>query len=490
MPIPIDFELSTFFITFAPVKYDVIIIGSGLGGMECGITLSRRGMRVLILERQFQPGGCMQSYKRKDCCLDTGLHYVGGLDVGQPLHDLFEQYGLLDLPWQRLDRDGFDQITIQGRTYRFAEGYDRFVEELAKSFPEERAGLQEYVKMLQSADEQWLQQTNAYDYLTSIIHNPLLVSIISGACLKMELRRKTLPLFTFAHGNGTFIESSWRLCGEGNVLVNRLREVFESLGGTLLCNAEVTQLMEQDGRITKAILADGRTFEATIFISNAHPAITLGLVRESQVIKKIFRMRISTLSNTYGMFTLQLKLKANALKYFNHNKFVYATDNVWDNIAVAPEQPQVKGILISCPVPTDGTDYANIIDILTPMKWRYVEPWADKVPGKRGEDYVAMKDDITRQAIALAETVLPGLSEMVERSYTSTPLTYYTYNNSPRGSAYGVRKDYSNPLGTILSPRTPLPNLFLTGQSLMLHGLHGVTMTAQYTCDEILKIKE
>jgi all-trans-retinol 13,14-reductase len=75
---------------------------------------------------------------------------------------------------------------------------------------------------------------------------------------------------------------------------------------------------------------------------------------------------------------------------------------------------------------------------------------------------------------------------MIERSFSSTPLTYYTYNNSPYGSAYGVRKDYSNVLGTILSPKTPIPNLFLTGQSLMLHGLHGVTMTAKFTCEEVM----
>ena len=72
----------------------------------------------------------------------------------------------------------------------------------------------------------------------------------------------------------------------------------------------------------------------------------------------------------------------------------------------------------------------------------------------------------------------------------SSKNAYYTYNNSPYGSAYGVRKDYSNVLGTILSPKTPIPNLFLTGQSLMLHGLHGVTMTAKFTCDEIVKNDE
>ena len=466
------------------VKYDVIIIGSGLGGLACGVMLSRTGKRVLVLERQWQPGGCMQSYKRKGCHLDTGLHYVGGLDEGQPLHDAFKDLGLLDLPWQRLDAEGFDEITIKGKTYRFKQGYENFVEELAKDFPEEREGLEKYVEMLQSTDERWLQQTNAYEYLSTIIRNPLLISIISGASLKMELRKKTLPLFTFAHGNGSFIESSWRLKGDGNMLVHRLIEQIEANGGEVICNADVTELKEEDGRITKAICRDGREFEGDIFISNAHPAITVGLVKESKMIKKIFRMRMTTMKNTFGMFTLQLKLKPETLRYFNHNKFVYDTDDVWQNIAVEPENKKVNGVLISCPF---NGEYANVIDILTPMKWEYVEPWADKTPGKRGEDYVEMKREISKQCMTLAERVIPGLREMVEHGYSSTPLTYYTYNNSPCGSAYGLRKDYSNVLGTILSPKTPIPNLFLTGQSLMLHGLHGVVMTAKFTVEEILK---
>ena len=65
-------------------------------------------------------------------------------------------------------------------------------------------------------------------------------------------------------------------------------------------------------------------------------------------------------------------------------------------------------------------------------------------------------------------------------------LTWRDYTLTPDGSAYGVRKDFSNPLLTMLSPRTPIPNLLLTGQNLMLHGVHGVTLTAFHTCAEVL----
>ena len=80
--------------------------------------------------------------------LDTGMHYVGALAKGQSLYDAFKKLNLLHLPWVRLDHDGFDRITIGNRTYRLAEGWDNFVETLAKDFPSQRKALEQYVTTL------------------------------------------------------------------------------------------------------------------------------------------------------------------------------------------------------------------------------------------------------------------------------------------------------------------------------------------------------
>ena len=131
------------------MKYDVVIIGSGLGGLICARQLAQSGRSVLVLERQAQPGGCLQSYRRDNMDFDTGLHYVGGLAEGQPLYDAFQQLGLMGLPWHRLDVDGFDQITIGRQTFPLAEGFDHFAATLGEYFPHEKDGLRQYVKMLE-----------------------------------------------------------------------------------------------------------------------------------------------------------------------------------------------------------------------------------------------------------------------------------------------------------------------------------------------------
>ena len=43
-------------------KYDVIIIGSGIGGLCCGSLLALAGKKVLICEAHSKPGGVAHSF--------------------------------------------------------------------------------------------------------------------------------------------------------------------------------------------------------------------------------------------------------------------------------------------------------------------------------------------------------------------------------------------------------------------------------------------
>lgn len=463
--------------------YDVVIIGSGLGGLVCGSLLAREGKKVLVLERQAQPGGCMQSYQRGRLSFDTGLHYVGGLAEGQQLHSVFLHLGLMKLPWVRLDADGFDRVTIGDQTFPMAEGYDHFARTLSEYFPKEKEGLRKYVELMRhlpSMEE--IGPVNAYDWMKSLFNDSLLINVLSGSAIKMELRRESLPLFTFAHGMSSYIGSSWRLRGGGHLIVNALVDDINRMGGKVVCHAEVNKLVEKEGRIAAVQCSKGDVYEGDVFISDVHPQVTFGWLDESKVIKNMFRRRINAMENSTGIFTVSLVLKQGVLPYFNHNKYIYKKPNVW---TFYEDTESISGLMVSCRVPEEG-DYARQIDLMTPVSWKLFEAWEHTTVGRRGEGYERLKNQLADECIHLAERVVPELGSMVEKRYISTPLTYRDYTLSPCGSAYGARKDCRNLLMTTLSPRTPIPNLLLTGQSLMLHGVEGVTMTALQTCGELL----
>ena len=76
--------------------YDIVIIGSGFGGLSCGLILSMEGYKVCILEKNRQIGGSLQIFSKDKTIFDTGIHYIGGLNPGQNLHQVMKYFGIID----------------------------------------------------------------------------------------------------------------------------------------------------------------------------------------------------------------------------------------------------------------------------------------------------------------------------------------------------------------------------------------------------------
>ena len=484
-------------------KFDVIIIGSGLGGLECGFILAKNGMKVCVLEQDAQIGGCLRTFRRGNMLFDTGFHYVGGLDEGQSLHRFFRFFGLLDLPWCRLDETGFDEVVIGNKSWLMANGYEGFVDTLAQAFPHQRQNLTNYAAFLKQVSEHlfdvYMPQKNdnifttslitrsAYEFLNETIDDPLLRKVLSGTSLKMELNAEKLPLYVFAQINSSFIESAWRLQGGGGQIADRLAQQINAMGGEIRTNSKVTKMTEKVGKIDIVEVNGNEHLSAQWVISNAHPAYTLSLIDETKSIRRIYRKRITSLPNTFGLFTANIKLKPNSLPYLNRNVYIHTNDvDLWR----FKQNDPLSSVLVSYYLPETNEPYAPGIDLITPMSWSQVERWKDKPQGHRGEDYVMMKNDQTEACIAFVSKHIPELKKSIDKIFTSTPLSYHSYTNTIAGSAYGIQKDYNQPMYTILTPRTPIPNLQLTGQSLNIHGILGVTVTSFFTCAEILGMEK
>ena len=156
------------------------------------------------------------------------------------------------------------------------------------------------------------------------------------------------------------------------------------------------------------------------------------------------------------MFTAYLELAPGLIPYVNHGVSLDGQ------------------VFVHFYPPKDGGPWADRIELMMP-----VSQW----PAERGDDYARWKAALTEQGLVVAEGRFPGLKDAVKALYTSSPLTWQRYTGS--ASAFGVRKDYRAVWNTVLSCRTPLPGLWLAGQSLALHGLLGVSMTVLHTISHI-----
>jgi all-trans-retinol 13,14-reductase len=490
-------------------EYDVVVIGSGLGGLACATILAREGYQVCVLEKNKQIGGTLQTFVRDKIIFDSGVHYVGGLDKGQNLHQLFKFLGIMDkLKIRKMDEDVFDAVVFGDDpvVYKYAQGYENFIQTLTKEFPGEEEAIRKYcdgirevcskfpLYNLRSGD--YLEKVGVLEidtqtYLESITSNKKLQTVLAGTSLLYAGIPYKTPFYVHALVINSYIESSWRFVDGGSQIARALSREITSRNGKLVKHAKVVKLREVEGKISYAELETGEKYYGKLFISNAHPTKTLEMT-DSDLIKKAYRNRLKGLENSISTFYVNVVLKKDSMEYQNHNYYYFAKNDAW-SVLNYTEENWPQGYALFYTASSKSSRFADAITLMTYMRFDDVKKWEhtfNTVSSEvsRGEDYEDFKKRKAQKLFETVEKRFPGFIDAIESYYVATPLSVRDYIGTDDGSLYGVVKDYREPMRTFISPRTKIPNLFLTGQNLNLHGVLGVTVSSVLTCSEILGI--
>ena len=494
-------------------KYDVVILGSGMGGLSCGYILAKEGYKVCVLEKNRQLGGSLQIFSRDKVIFDTGIHYIGGLSEGQNLNNYFKYLGLMDkIKLKQLDVDGFDHITFRGDpvVYKHAQGYDNFIRVLSEQFPDEKENIIKYcdkikeicaffplynlseeTKELVVAD---FLSLDTKAYIETVTTNVKLQNVLAGTNPLYAGAADKTPLYVHALVVNTYIESSWKCIDGGSQIAKHLSESIIKMGGEIFNYSEAQKFHFEESNIKSVELSNGKRVEGKYFISNFDLSKTLDMVEPGKI-RQAYRNRINNLNNSISSFMLFIVLKENAMESFNHNIYHHHVDNAWEGINYTPEN-WPHGFAVFPQATSKNSGYTKGLIAMAYMHYDEVKKWENtkhiipNIEEDRGEAYDAFKKQKAETFINALEERIPGLKDKIKSVYASTPLTYRDYIGSRDGTLYGVDKDYRDILKTFITPKTKVPNLFLTGQNLNLHGVLGVTVSAVVTCSEIVGQKE
>ena len=457
---------------------NIVIIGSGIGGLSAGILLSLLNFKVTIAEKNPLPGGLMRSYRRSGFDCPVGVHYVGALGENEPLGRMFHILGIpVDELFIPMGQEGIiDRYIFDDLIFDLPTGIDALEKNLKNAFPEDTAALDIVMKNLRDISRRMMdpsfllsqgdpfQNMDYYqpmgELLDSLGVSAGLRAVLSVPCNLIGVPLSDCPVIFHHMVLASYLFSSWRLKESGSKMTEVFVRRFQELGGILILNNGVKKISLAEGKVAGVILESGTTLEADAVVAAIHPKILLQLLEENSL-RDSFCRRIRGLKETEGVIAVHVSVNAAAHPEIKHNIYRLRRDEngiIEDGIFY-----QLRGANSS------GT---NLLSIITRSLYSDWSRWVNTATGKRGKEYEEKKMSIAGDLLKKTEEVFGDLKD-AQILDVYTPLTIRDYVNAPEGACYGIMRSSRQLLKAISLNNIPIAGLSLAGQNAVAPGVMG-----------------
>jgi len=474
--------------------YDVVVIGAGIGGLTAGSLLAKKGLKVLVLEQHYIPGGCCSAIRRNGVTMDVGAAMLFGFgETGYSPHrwvmnEIEEEIDMIP-------HDSLYRLHVsKKKTLTFWHDMNRFLDEIGGLFPhqdkEVRALYDEFMEFFKgmvltnSGVPVPPTEVDQKEGLKLLLKHPkamlktmkFLISSEEDILKKYISDPKLMAIFDFLTGTYTccnttespallgatmFIDNhvggACYPAGSPQMLPNKLEKSIESNGGQVVYREVVEEILIWQGKAYGVRLVDGMEIKADAIVANVPIWNLYGKMINRRHIKPRRMKWAQNMEPTYGTVVLYIAVKGEAVPEKAKHIEMYA-ENIHDFSG-----PNYTVFIPSVDDPSICPDGTHSLTVIVPTKLKWPRP---DDPFYQSEEYNKLKDQEAEKVIAKMEKRdFPNIRENILSMEVATPTTLERFTMRPYGNVGGPKLTNKQHFYNRLKARSEWKNLYCTGDS-------------------------
>lgn len=432
-------------------RYDVVVVGAGIGGLVAGAFLAKRGKKTLVVEQHSLPGGYCTSFKRRGFLFDSAVHHIGGCSRYSIVGRCLKELGI-ELEFFRLDP--MDSLIFPSFSIDIPANIDTYRAYLQNRYPEERENISgffdDFIRLYRAIINESETSPTMVKYrgltygamLDSFFDDPELKAVLAGQWGYLGSPAGEVSSIGMCQMLVNYLrDGAYYPKGGTQNFANAFARCLRDAGGDLLLSCRVEEIYLNNNRAAGVRLEGEREVFADYIVSNIDAKQTfLGLIKGGIDGSYIDRVRDMKESPSYFLLYLGLDPGVDLSDF--RRGFYHGPNNQWRYIS-APTKVD----------PSLAPGGGQEITVVATMEEKY-----DEI-----KDWKGLKDRLTMCTINKLEDFVPNLTRHIEVVEAATPKTLERYTLNSKGAAYGWAVTLEQTGPGRLGNKAPVENLYLAG---------------------------